>query len=59
MLLFAIPVARITFAVQLPTVDVLSQLAGVVLVAIVGLTRQAYGAIWLRVGYVPWRHAGV
>jgi cation-transporting ATPase E len=40
--LFAIPLARTTFAVQLPPAGVLLQVAGVVLAAIAGLT------LWLR-----------
>jgi hypothetical protein len=40
--LFAIPLARATFAVQLPPAGVLLQVAGVVLAAIAGLT------LWLR-----------
>lgn len=36
--LFAIPLARSTFAVQLPPASVLLQVAGMVLAAITGLT---------------------
>jgi hypothetical protein len=36
--LFAMPLARSVFAVQMPPVSVLFQVAGVVLVAIAGLT---------------------